>query len=393
VAASALGDLRSYVRKHMSVTDPTGQTWVTRVTGGRVAEVNGADNLVLHATLTPESGVVGDFELRYDVVIDKLLSHRVFVSARYGHTGSYTTLAMLSWQTKSVPVASADGGGRPSERQGFIFAVELGVGHIGGGSDHLLFLIMLLLPAPLAINRRRWARSQDVGRAGRRVVHVVSAFAVGHSITLALGAVGWVHLPTRLVESGIALSVLVSAVHAIRPLVRRGEVLIAGTFGLLHGLAFATLLGKLNLSRSGLVTTLLGFNVGIEIAQLLVVLLVMPSLIAISRTTAYPALRTGLAALGAVISAGWLAQRTGLVPINPFEPVGTVLVDYPAPLAAGLAVVAILCVVAQRAGWLGQIRTSRTMSKPVSVRARHLACAKSLPVSHAHQHDGAGAIT
>jgi hypothetical protein len=174
-------------------------------------------------------------------------------------------------------------------------------------------------------------------------VHVVTAFAVGHSVTLVLGVLGWVQLPTRLVESGIAVSVLVSALHAIRPLVRRGEVLIAGGFGLMHGLAFASLLSTLDLSRGGLVTTLLGFNLGIELTQLLVVALVMPSLMVLSRTPGYPLLRTGLATVGALLAAAWLAERSGLASGNPLEPVGDVLVNHPWALPLALAALAAAC--------------------------------------------------
>jgi len=296
---------------------------------------------------------VGDFVLHDDAVIDRLVSHRVFVSGRYGHSGTYTTLAMLSWQSQSVPVASASAATPPD--QGFVPAVRLGIHHIATGSDHLLFLIMLLLPAPLVVAGRCWRPRPgrgpaDVGRSSVRVVHVVTAFAIGHSCTLALGALGWVHLPARLVESGIAFSVLVSAVHAIRPLVRRGEVLIAGGFGLLHGLAFAAILGDLDLSRTSLVTTLLGFNLGIELTQLVVVALVMPSLLLLSRTPAYPVLRVGVAALGALLATGWLAQRIGLVPVNPLEPVGNLLVDHPVALAVGLGVVAVTLAGIHRAG-------------------------------------------
>ena len=266
LAPPELSELRTYVQTHLSATDDAGRVWSTEVAGGRVEQVDGVDNLVLDATLLPSSGLVGGFVLHYDAVMDTLISHRVFVSGRYGDTGPYTTLAMLSWQSQSVPVVSAS----PPADQGFVAAVSLGAHHIAGGSDHLLFLIMLLLPAPLVAARNRWVRQttsgpSSVGRVSWRVVHVVTAFAIGHSCTLALSALGWIDLPSRLVESGIALSVLVSAVHAIRPLVRRGEVIIAGSFGLLHGLAFAAVLAGLDLSRTGLVTTLLGFNLGIEL--------------------------------------------------------------------------------------------------------------------------------
>ena len=94
---ATLMDLRASVQAHLSASDAAGRLWTTSVTGGRIAKVDGVDDLVLDATLVPSSGPVGDFVLHDDVIVDQLVSHRVFVSGRYGHTGSYTTLAMLSW--------------------------------------------------------------------------------------------------------------------------------------------------------------------------------------------------------------------------------------------------------------------------------------------------------
>ena len=199
---------------------------------------------------------------------------------------------------------------------------------------------MLLVPAPLVARGGRWRRREDARAGVLRVVHVVTAFAVGHSITLALATVGVVHLPSRLVESLIALSILVSAVHALRPVVPGGEALIAGGFGLVHGLAFATLLGELGLSGGALASSLLGFNLGIELTQLLVVALMMPSLYVLSRTAAYGAVRTVLAMTGIVLSGAWLLERTTLVAGDPFAPVSTALVEHPFAVAAVFALAA-----------------------------------------------------
>jgi hypothetical protein len=282
---------------------------------------------------------------------------------------------MLSWQTTSVPVEptrTTTGGSTataPTSR-GFTSAIALGIHHTSSGSDHLLFLLMLLIPAPLMTAPRRWAGRRGTGEASWRVVHVVTAFAIGHSITLALGALGWIHPPERLVEAGIALSVLVSAVHAIRPLLGRGEVIIAGGFGLLHGLSFAALLGNLDLSRGQLVSTLLGFNLGIELTQLVVVALVMPSLILISRTSAYPALRLTLASVGVVLSASWFAERTGLVASNPFASAVELIVTHPLKLAAELAALAITSVAARRAGIIDTGPVVGTAAQPADAAAR-----------------------
>ncbi len=245
---------------------------------------------------------------------------------------------MIDWESQILTVSAV----RASARQGFLPAVQLGVHHIAEGADHLLFLIMLLLPAPLLARRRRWVRADDLRRSCWRVVHVVTAFALGHSITLALAALGYIHVSTRVVESMIALSILVSGLHAIRPIARGGEVWIAAGFGLMHGLAFAALLGQLDVGRASLVTELLGFNVGIELTQLAVVALIMPSLMVLSRTRVYPAVRIALAGIGVVLAGAWLAERTTLTATNPLEPLAAALVTHSYVVAGILAVAAAL---------------------------------------------------
>ncbi len=116
----------------------------------------------------------------------------------------------------------------------------------------------------------------------------------------------------------------------------------------MHGLAFAALLGALDLSRGSLVTELLGFNLGIELAQLIVVALIMPSLMVLGRTPLYPAVRTTLAGAGIVLAAAWLAERRTLIAVDPLEPVSTTLVAHPFLAAAILAGVAATAWAVQR---------------------------------------------
>jgi HupE/UreJ protein len=135
----------------------------------------------------------------------------------------------------------------------------------------------------------------------------------------------------------------VSAVDAIRPLVSRGEPLIAAGFGLVHGLAFATLLGGLGLHGFALVSSLLGFNLGIELTQLLVVALVMPSLYLLSRTPAlYGVVRVGIAVFGLVLSGAWLLERTTVIGGDPFAGVSGALIDHPFTVVAALALFAAI---------------------------------------------------
>ncbi len=106
---------------------------------------------------------------------------------------------------------------------------------------------------------------------------MVTAFTIGHSITLIGGAFfGWA-LPSRPVEVLIAISILVSAIHACRPLFPGREAWVAGGFGLVHGLAFATLIGRFGLEPLQKAQSILGFNLGIELVQLGVVLAILPA--------------------------------------------------------------------------------------------------------------------
>ena len=340
--------LADYTAEHISATGTEatgGAPWTVALGAARVRTIDASPHLVYPLTIRPpHGGDVTDFRLRYDVIVEELLTHNVIVTVRHDfdrgilQTDDAETLGIFDFDTKTLEVPAGEG----SWLRGFATTAGLGMKHVGEGADHLLFLLMLLVPAPLVAAGGGWrtAAAPSSRRSVVRVVHVVSAFAVGHSLTLALAATGLVDVPSRPVETLIAFSIAVSAAHAIRPLVARGEVLIASGFGLVHGLAFASLIDDLGLDRGSLVTTLLGFNLGIELTQLLVVALLMPSLLVLARTAVYPAFRVGLAVVGLLFATSWMLERATLTSSDPFEGVQTWLVGHPLLVAVALAVLA-----------------------------------------------------
>ncbi len=181
--------------------------------------------------------------------------------------------------------------------------------HIAEGTDHLLFLLALLLPAPLMVIGSRWAGFAEVRSSLLRILKIVTAFTIGHSITLMLAASGLVRLPSRPIEVLIAFSILISAIHAFRPIFPGREAQIAAFFGLIHGLAFAATLEKLGLGRWERVGGTLAFNLGIETMQLILVAVILPSLILLSRTRGYRFLRISGAAFAGSVSIGWIGER------------------------------------------------------------------------------------
>ncbi|WP_395055282.1 HupE/UreJ family protein [Polaromonas sp.] len=185
-----------------------------------------------------------------------------------------------------------------------------GVWHIWIGFDHILFLISLLLPVVLVREGGRWRGVGRFGEALREVLWVVTSFTVAHSITLSLAALGWVSLPSRWVESAIALSVVLAALNNLKPVVNRRRWLIAFVFGLIHGFGFASVLADLGLPQETLVLSLVGFNIGVEIGQLAIVAAFLPAAFYLRNTGFY---RHGVFAGGSLltllVALVWLAER------------------------------------------------------------------------------------
>jgi len=151
-----------------------------------------------------------------------------------------------------------------------------GVWHIWIGYDHILFLVSLLLPAVLLRERRHWEPVARFSDAFWDVFKIVTSFTVAHSITLSLAALGVISLPSRLVESAIAASVVLAALNNLLPVVGGRRWVVAFAFGLIHGFGFASVLTELGLPRDTLVLALVGFNLGVEGGQLTIVAAFLP---------------------------------------------------------------------------------------------------------------------
>ena len=185
-----------------------------------------------------------------------------------------------------------------------------GVHHIWEGFDHLLFLLSLLFPAVLVWKGGGWTPVRSFRSALIDAATIVTAFTVAHSITLTLAVIGVVALPSRLVESAIALSVVLAAANNLWPVVRHGRVLAAFGFGLIHGFGFAGALGELGLPDGALALSLASFNVGVELGQLAVVAVFLPLAFALRATAVYRSvvLKAGSAAI-VVIAMLWFVER------------------------------------------------------------------------------------
>ena len=192
----------------------------------------------------------------------------------------------------------------------FITYFEHGMFHIAIGIDHILFLVALLLISVLKRKDGKWVACDSLWKAFLNVVAIVTLFTISHSITLALAALEIVTLPIRFVESVIALTVIVAALHNIFPFVEGRVKAIVFLFGLFHGFGFADVLAGLGFQDYSLVATLLGFNLGVEAGQLLIVAAIFPLLYLARNFNAYrkAGLYAGSSAI-AMLGVVWFVER------------------------------------------------------------------------------------
>jgi hypothetical protein len=316
--------LLSYLSAHIRPATTAGRRWKVSVGAASLSAAEQTSTgtyqqIDATASLTPPAGGdVRHFVLGYDVIVHKVVTHTVLVAVRQdwasGQVGAGTRqVGTIEIDSRSMTVPALTVNlEHGSAWAGFVAMVKLGGNHILTGTDHLLFLLVLLLPAGLLAAGGRWrgliGPRVAVGRIGRTTL----AFTVGHSVALALSALTHLVVPAWPVEAFIAVSILVGAIHAIRPLFPGREAMVAGLFGLGHGLAFSFTLAEMDLSTGQVAVSLLGFNLGIEMVQLLLVALALPALVAVARTRRGPVFRFAVAAVTGVAATGWLADRLGL---------------------------------------------------------------------------------
>jgi hypothetical protein len=196
--------------------------------------------------------------------------------------------------------------------------IRTGMDHIYDGRDHISFVLALLLVVLLVRGADGTWQLRGALPSLRATATIITAFTIAHSLTLIAASFGWVRLPSRLVESLIALSIAYTAVEDIlKPDVRWRFVLTFG-FGLVHGLGFAAVLAEM-LPPHDVIVPLLCFNLGVEIGQLTIVLVALPVLVLVARVVGaaryrrvvMPLLAAAIFTIGTI----WLIERVFVVRI------------------------------------------------------------------------------
>lgn len=246
--------------------------------------------------------------VNYNLFFDVDPQHRGLARIDYHNESDVVTQSLIfSPESSSQKLILVDAG---SFRQ-FLDYTKMGMWHISIGFDHILFLLALLLPSVLRRQEGEWRAVTCLDMALWDVIKVVTAFTLAHSITLSLAVFKMVSLPSRWVESAIAISIVLAALNNIYPLFQGRRWVVAFVFGLIHGMGFSSILLDLGLVENSLWLALIAFNAGVEIGQMIIVMIFIPFSYWLCHSTFYQPLILRMGSfIIAVLGIFWFIERS-----------------------------------------------------------------------------------
>ena len=296
------GDIAAYALARLALR-ADGRDCKLTPTGHLVDEHSDGAYAVLRFDADCGTHTPAAIELAYSLFFDLDPTHRGLL--RFERGGAAQT-GVLSPERPRLAFKA----GEFSPLSQFFDYLREGVWHIWIGFDHVLFLLSLLLPAVLSLTAGAWAPAAGLRPVFWDVLKVVTSFTVAHSITLSLAALSVISLPSRLVESTIALSVVLAALNNLKPVVAERRWALAFAFGLIHGFGFASVLADLGLPQGALLLALVGFNLGVEVGQLAIVSAFLPLAYVLRGSWFYRrVVFTGGSAAIALVALVWLVER------------------------------------------------------------------------------------
>lgn len=308
--AAHLDTILAYVDRHLAFA-AANQALALRFKGYDVLDLRFADFVTLDYAIEDLTAIPDLLEVSYGVLLDVDREHRNMLVVEHNwQTATFNNEANVSLiftpldRRQTLDLSSS------SVLSGFWGLTKLGMWHIWIGLDHILFLLALVLPSVLSREDGRWKPVPSLRPAFMNIVAIVTFFTLAHSVTLSLAALDVLRLPPRLVESIIAGSIAVAALHNLYPRWNVREWAIAFVFGLFHGFGFAGVLGDIGLRQDFMALSLLGFNLGVEIGQIAIIAVVFPILYGLRMRRWYVpvVLRYGSVLLIAT-SLLWLVER------------------------------------------------------------------------------------
>jgi len=316
-------NIQEYFKNHIKINSEN-RSWTLELTDYSISRTQDSivglyDKIDFNIVAKPKlQNDTRNFTLNYDAFVHQIYNHKSIIGlASDWEKGVQNANQMIGVIQRDVdgkilPLnISLDEG---SFFTGFQSMVVMGFNHILEGKDHILFLISLLLVAPFFIENKNWRLLENRKAAIKRVIKIVTAFTIGHSVMLILGAVQLITINPDYIEIAISITILLSGINIYKPVFFGKEILIALLFGFIHGLAFANTIVFFNLDTKQFICSVLGFNLGIELVQIIIVLLSFPLILYISgkyKNISY--YRFALSVFVVLMAVYWLYERVKVI--------------------------------------------------------------------------------
>jgi len=281
-----IGFLQDYYRQHVTISDRQGPLSI-RFTTHSFLKARGGYAL-LSFDLEGLDGVPDVLTFDYSVLFDEEPGHRGFLLVEHNWaTGTFANENRVSL-VFSPSARRQDFNLTSSGRlRGFLAIVRMGTEHILLGLDHIFFLVALLLPVVLRRGREGWQALERVRPALWNLVTIVTAVVAAHAVALSLAALGLLRLPEALVETVIAASTTLAAANILFPLFRERVWGIVFGLSLFHGMGLAGGMMDLGVVDEHLALSVFAFILGVEVGQVLIVVVLFPLLFLVGRLTLY----------------------------------------------------------------------------------------------------------
>jgi hypothetical protein len=306
--------INEYFLERVSIRPNGGENSI-RIGGSELDILGPSQYLKVFFSIDDSAGESEYYDIDYRVLFDEYPDHRAFALIEHDWgTGTYSNEAGISLVFEPGSTTGRLDASGGSVAKGSWGMVRMGMHHIWIGLDHILFLFALLLPATFIRAGSKWTPVSSFKDAFIYTLKIVTLFTVAHTITLSFATFVAVPFSSRVVESIIALSIAVAALDILYPLFHRRIWLVVFVFGLFHGFGFASVLSDLGIPPNYMAYSLLSFNIGVELGQLLIVAILLPGLYVLRNTAFY---RVGLLWLGPVlliaVAIYWFVERGFMV--------------------------------------------------------------------------------
>ncbi len=308
-------ELEAYLLEHSGFKSPLGIHHV-KFKGFGVLETGLGDYIQILFDLDNFDTIPDTLDVTYNIAFEEFSNHRGFLIIEYNwKAGVINNESNISLDFTPRDTTDTLSLTEVSVWKGFVAMIKQGVWHIWIGIDHIFFLLALILPSVVRRLReeksplKSWTPVDRFKPAFFYIIKIVTFFTIAHTITLSLAALQIIRLPSWIVESVIAFSIGLAAYHNIKPIFKGKDWVIAFVFGLFHGFGFASVLGDIGLADEFLVYSLLGFNVGVEIGQLVIIALIFPVLFLIRKFKIYPRILVYGSIFLIITSIYWIIER------------------------------------------------------------------------------------